>query len=498
LKLRLVFLTVFVIAACGLGYELTAGALASYLLGDSVTQFSTAIGLYLSALGVGSYLSKHVERRVAERFIEIELAVALLGGTLSAALFAAFGAGEWFRPVLYGEILAVGTLVGLEIPLLLRILKDELEFKELVAQVLTVDYIGALAVSLAFPMLLVPKLGLVRAALALGLANAAVALWSTWIFETRLARPGRLRIKSAVVIAVLGLGIVLSDRITSFSEAAIYADEVVYARNTPYQRIVVTQSRAGFQLFLNGALQFSSADEYRYHEALVHPAMTSCREPRRVAILGGGDGLALREVLKETRVESVVLVDIDPAMVELARTFEPLRRLNHAAFDDPRVRVVHDDAMRWLATKPGIFDVVLADFPDPSSFQVGKLYTTTCYERILACLASDGVLAVQATSPLMARRSFWCISATLEHCGLHVRPYHALVPSFGEWGFMLAARQVLEIPRGAPDGLRYLNKDTMESLFRLPEDLAPISAEVNRLSNQVLVHYYEQEWRRWN
>src|SRR5262245_24529162 len=176
MRLRLVFLTVFVIAACGLGYELVAGSLASYLLGDSITQFSTAIGLYLFALGVGAWLSKFVVDGLVRRFVEVELAVALLGGTSAAVLFLAFGQGRWFAPALYGEILAVGTLVGLEIPLLLRILKDEIEFKDLVSHVLTVDYVGALAVSLAFPMLFVPRLGLVRTAMLLGLANAAVAL----------------------------------------------------------------------------------------------------------------------------------------------------------------------------------------------------------------------------------------------------------------------------------------------------------------------------------
>jgi spermidine synthase len=498
MKLRLVFVTVFVIAACGLGYELVAGALASYLLGDSVLRFSTAIGLYLFALGAGAWLSKYLTDRLAERFVDVELAVALAGGTSAAALFLAFGRGLWFEPVLYGLILVVGTLVGLEIPLLLRILKDELEFKDLVSHVLTFDYVGALGVSLAFPLVFVPRLGLVRTSLLLGLANAAVALWSTWILAPRIPRPGPLRARCWLVIAALVAGLGAADRLTSFAEDELFADEVVYARSTPYQRIVVTRNQAGFQLFLNGGLQFSSADEYRYHEALVHPVMASVAEPRRVLVLGGGDGLAVREILRHASVERVTLVDIDPAMTELARSFGPLAELNLRSLADPRVEVVNDDAMRWLEEARGPFDVVVVDFPDPNSFSLGKLYTTRFYQRLQRSLAPDGAIAVQATSPLFARRAYWCVVRTMESAGLSVRPYHAFVPSFGEWGFVLASRRALAVPATAPPGLRYLDDASMASLFVLTPDMGPVDVEVNRLDNQSLVHYYEAEWRKWN
>ncbi len=498
MKIHLVFVTVFVIAAAGLGYELVAGSLASYLLGDSVTQFSTAIGLYLSALGLGSWLSRFIVEDLIRRFIDIELAVALVGGTSAAVLYFAFGSGRCFRPALFVEIVATGTLVGLEIPLLLRILKDEIEFRDLVAKVLTLDYVGALLVSVAFPLVFVPRLGLLRTALVLGLANAGVALWSTTIFGERLRRRMGLRIRCAGVLLLLGTGLVLSERITSLAESEAYADEIVLARNTSYQRIVVTRNAAGFQLFLNGALQFSSADEYRYHEALVHPAMALAAEPRRVLVLGGGDGLAVREILRHPGVERVTLVDIDPEMTGLARTFAPLRELNGAALDDPRVTLVHEDAMRWLGERRGPFDVIVADFPDPASFSLGKLYTTAFYERAGRSLAPDGAMAVQATSPLFARRAFWCVVRTMEAAGFHASPYHAFVPSFGEWGFVLAAWRRFDPPDRVPSGLRHLDAAAMRSLFVLPPDLGPVDVEPNRLNTQSLVHYYEEEWRRWN
>src|SRR4051812_24884734 len=192
----LLFITVLVIATCGLVYELIVGTLASYLLGDSITQFSTVIGVYMFALGIGAWLSRFVERGLAQRFIEVELAVGFCGGVGAAFLFGTFAAGAAFRVALYGSVLVIGTLVGLEIPLLLRIMKGQLLFKDLVSRVLTFDYLGALAASLLFPIVLVPRLGLVRTSLMFGLLNALVGLWSTWLLAPALANPVRLRVKA--------------------------------------------------------------------------------------------------------------------------------------------------------------------------------------------------------------------------------------------------------------------------------------------------------------
>jgi spermidine synthase len=494
----LVYLTVLVIATCGLVYELVAGTLASYVLGDSVTQFSTVIGVYLSALGLGAYLSRFVQRGLARRFVEVELAVALLGGASAPLLFLSFAhLPGFFRVVLYTVVLGVGTLVGLEIPLVLRILREAVEFKELVAKVLTFDYLGALAASLLFPIFLVPRLGLVRTSIVFGLANAAVGLWSTWLFAPLLGAVRGLRVKAAVLVVGLTVAFAFADRLTDLAEEGLYADDVVFARSTPYQRVVLTRSKGQFQLFLNGNLQFSSVDEYRYHEALVHPALAVARRARRVLILGGGDGLAVREVLKDPRVAEVVLVDLDPEMTRLASENPLMVELNAGALRDPRVTIVNQDAFIWLGQGTDLFDVAFADFPDPHNFSLGKLYTSRFYALLRRRLDPDGVVAVQSTSPLMARRSFWCINRTLEAAGFHVRPYHALVPSFGEWGFALAGRKPLEPPRSVPDGLRYLDAPTLASLFVLGPDMAPLDAEVNRLNNQVLVRYYEEEWAKW-
>jgi spermidine synthase len=495
----LVYLTVLVIATCGLIYELVAGTLASYVLGDSVTQFSTVIGVYLSALGLGSWLSSFVQRGLARRFVEIEFAVALLGGASAPLLFLSFAhLPDFFRPVLYATVLAVGTLVGLEIPLVLRILREQVEFKELVAKVLTFDYLGALAASVLFPIFLVPRLGLVRTSLVFGIANAGVGLWSTWIFAPLLGSTRDLRTKGVAVILILTVGVAYADHLTDLAEEGLYTDAVVFAKSTPYQRIVITRTRNHFQLFLNGNLQFSSTDEYRYHEALVHPALALVPDARRVLVLGGGDGLAVREILKHPAVSEIVLVDLDPEMTRLAVENPLFRELNEGSLASPRVHVVNDDALIWLPKAADLFDVAFVDFPDPHNFSLGKLYTTRFYSLLRKRLDPNGAVAVQSTSPLFARRSYWCINRTLEAAGFQVRPYHALVPSFGEWGFALATLRPFDAPTTVLPGLRSLDNPTLAALFVMGPDMAPVEAEVNRLNNQALVRYYEEEWKRWN
>ena len=290
--------SVFVIASCGLIYELIAGTLASYLLGDSVTQFSTVIGTYLFAMGIGSYLSRFIGKGLVAKFIAIELMVGIIGGFSATALFLSFSYAKSLKPLLYFLVIAIGILVGLEIPLLLRILKDRLQFKDLVAQVLTFDYIGALAASLLFPILLAPRLGVVRTALLFGLMNALVAAGTAWLFRHQLSQLRHMLVQCFLAVALLGGGLIYAERLTALAESELYADEIIYAKSSPYQRIVITRWKDDVRLFLNNHLQFSSRDEYRYHEALVHPGLQSLNGARRALVLGGGDGLAVREILK--------------------------------------------------------------------------------------------------------------------------------------------------------------------------------------------------------
>ncbi len=489
----LILVSVFLIATCGLIYELIAGTVSSYLLGDSVMQFSTIIGVYLSAMGVGSYLARYISRGVLHRFVQIQILVGILGGCSASVLFFVFAHGTGFTLVLYSLVFAIGTLVGLEIPLVMRLLKDQLEFKELVSQVLALDYIGALVASLAFPLLLVPHLGLVRTAFLFGLVNVGVALAFLVRFSPTRQASRLLLVQAVLAFLLLAAGVALSERLTTLAEVQMFPDQVLLARSTPYQRLVVTQRTGDVRLYLNNNLQFSSLDEYRYHEALVHPALSGLKEPGKVLILGGGDGLALREVLRYKSVSEVTLVDLDPGMTDLFTRHPLLSQLNEGSLRSPRVRVINADAFIWLRENPGTYDFVLVDFPDPSTFSLGKLYTVSFYGELKRHLAPDGAAAVQCTSPLFARRSYWCILKTMQAAGLQVRPYHVFVPSFGEWGFALIGPT--RPGEHLPTGLRFLNRAALAAMFEFPLDMGALEVEVNRLSNQALVRYYEEEWR---
>jgi spermidine synthase len=494
--------SVFVVAACGLLYELAAGAIASYVLGDSILQFSTIIGTYLFAMGVGSWLSRYIERQLPAQFLRIELLIALVGGMLPAILFLTHAyAPQGFRPLLYGLVMLVGMLVGLEIPLVMRILKRHTQLgaqlKDLVSQVLTFDYLGALAVSIAFPLLLVPQLGLVRTGLLFGLLNAAVALWALWLFRHELRAFKAHLVATLAVIGALLAGFIGADQITTLAEDKFYQDKMIFSATSPYQRIVVTHGKAGHRLYLNGNLQFAQRDEYRYHEALVHPVMAAHGAPKRVAVLGGGDGMAVREVLKYPGVESVTLVELDPNMTRIFSEQPQLAALNDGALQSPKLKIINTDAFKFLENTREVFDVIIVDFPDPSNFSLGKLYSTSFYALLDKALSASGYAVIQSTSPLVARKSFWTVVRTVEEVGLLATPYHAHVPSFGEWGFIVASRRPFKpvIAQDAfPKDLRFLNAQTLPLLFDFPLDMSRVNAEPNRMSNQTLVLTFEEEW----
>ena len=497
---KILILSVFVVASCGLAYELIAGALSSYLLGDSILQFSTVIGCYLFAMGVGAHFSKYVrDEDVLARFVDIELAVGLIGGLSAAILFMTF---SWmaapFRTMLYVMVFLIGAFVGMEVPLVMRALNArDTAFSEIVSKVLTFDYLGALAVSLLFPLVLAPTLGLVRSGFLFGMLNVGVALWTIRVFKAELKNVTGRMLRASAVMFVLVAGFASADKLTYWGEHGLFGDEIVYATTTPYQRLVVTRWKDDLRLYINGNLQFSSRDEYRYHEALVHPVLQPLPWARRVLVLGGGDGLALREILRYPNIQHVTLVDLDPAMTGAFTKREELVKLNHGSFSDKRVSVINADAALWLRDNDDMFDAIIVDFPDPSSFALGKLYSVPFYGMVRKHLAANGLMTVQSTSPFFAPHAYWTIDATLREVGMKTYPYHAYVPSFGEWGFILASPQAQYTPPSTYRlPMRYLNAETTREMFVFPPDMKPLPMEPNRLNTQSLVHEFEQDWRR--
>ncbi|MFT5683759.1 MAG: spermidine synthase [Myxococcota bacterium] len=490
--------SVFVVAVAGLIYELIAGTLSTYLLGSSVTVFSVVIGLFLSAMGLGAYVAQFVTTRLVRTFITAEILLAAVGGTSALTLYASFVAfGGGYKVVLGVVCLTCGALVGLEIPLLIRILEEKIDVRVAVSHVLALDYAGALIASLAFPLFLLPYLGLVRTSALFGLLNLVVAAAAARVLLPDSSTPMR----GAIVGVAAGLIAVLvsGGQATTWLEDQLYTDPVLFSATTPYQRIVVTRWRDDVRLYVEGHLQFSSTDEYRYHESLVHPAMASADRRVDVLILGGGDGLAAREVLRYPEVKRVDLVDLDPEITTLFTEQPLLAGLNDGSLTDPRVHVHNADALKFLEEAPRRWDVIIMDLPDPNDPALSRLYSVAAFSLARQRLADGGALVSQATSPYYAPEAFWCIATTIEAAfavtGAQVHPYHALVPSFGEWGFVLVAP-------GSPGALsddipfRFLTDTTYQAMFDFPVDLQKRPVSVNHLADAILARYYRDGWMR--
>lgn len=490
----LLMFSVFIIAICGLVYELVAGALASYLLGDSVKQFSFIIGVYLFSMGVGSFLAKYIHKDLFDSFVDVEILVGLIGGISSVVLFLVFNLTDHFQWILYLFVFLTGCLVGVEIPLLMNILKDKVVFKDLVSNVFAVDYIGALIASILFPLVLIPQLGIIKTPLFFGLINVSVAIFLSFYFSKDLKRKRFSQFKGIFSFLVLLFLFIFSDKILAYSEEKLYGENVIYTHNSPYQRIALTRNDKEFRLYLNNNLQFSSLDEYRYHEALVHPAMSMAPNIKNVLVLGGGDGFAVREVLKYKEVKDVVLVDLDGEMTDFFKRNETMVQLNQKSLSNPKVEIINQDAYMWIKNCKKKFDVIIVDFPDPSNYSLGKLYSLQFYQELKRVTRPETFISMQTTSPYFAPKSFWSIQKTVNQVFNNATAYHTYVPSFGEWGYCL----VSDIPINNKiyhrlNGLRYYDYN-FNQLSYFSKDMKADNVEINRLDNQILVRYFDEEW----
>ena len=489
-------LVTLMISISGLVYELLEGTVSSYFLGDSIYHFSLVIGIFMSAMGIGAWVSRYIRGDIVKSFIYIQLSLALIGGFSAAILFYAFAVLESYDIFLYIETVAIGVLIGMEIPLIIRILQERYELKMNVSNVLTADYIGALVASILFPVFFLPHLGLIETALFFGAMNAFCALLVWRVFRKRLGMKILYIILSVFIIIFLGWMKVTS--FTSYIQYRLYNDNVIYSQNTPYQNIMITGDRGRIKLFINGALQFDSIDEYRYHESLVYPAMSAALRHDNVLVIGGGDGLALREILKYPDVKNVTLVDIDPAMTKLFSTNRLLRELNHDSFGDKRVQAVHQDAWKFLEKNSRLYDVIIIDLPDPNNPSLSRLYSRKFYTMVLNSLSKGGVSIVQSTSPLFARKAFWCIVHTVEATGADTLPYHTNVPSFGEWGYTLFSNMPLRFDfSGLPKDLKYFSAGQFQMMRYFPKDMSETDTKVNTIFEHPLLKYYVKGWEKW-
>jgi spermidine synthase len=488
-------------AACGIVYELALLTLSTSLNGGGIVATSLIVAGYIAALGAGALLAKPLLGRAAAAFIAVEALLGVIGGLSAATLYVTFafvdepGGSVWVLGV--GTAL-IGGLVGAEVPLLMTLLQrgrvaGAADTGRTLANLNAADYLGALLGGLAWPFVLLPQLGMIRGAAATGVVNlVAAAIVSIFLLRNVI---GVRRLMLALCALALALALLVTllmraNAIETTSRQRLYADPIIAYRHSAYQEIVVTRRGNDLRLYLDGGLQFSTRDEYRYTESLIYPALGD--GARSVLVLGGGDGLAARELLRQNGIAQIVQVELDPAVIELART--TLRGANGGALDNPRVRIVIDDAMNWLRgvgdRPPGGFDAVVVDLPDPDTPTLGRLYSAEFYSLVSRALAPGGLMVVQAGSPFSTPTAFWRTVSTIQAAGYAVTPYHVHVPTFGDWGFALARRgdtaPIPTVARDAPQ-MRYLDQRVLDAATVFSSDNRPRVLEPSTLDNPRVV-----------
>jgi spermidine synthase len=499
---HILLFSIFVAGLCSIIYELLIATTSSYFLGDSITQFSITIGVYMATMGIGSYLSKWVnDESLLTQFISYELLLALVGGSCVPVLYFSYAQGLSFQSISILLTALIGILVGLEIPLLSRLMEKHYKLKANLANVLSIDYFGALIATLIFPLFLLPWLGVFKTSLLFGLANLSIALTLLWYFYEQIPLGQRRFLRAFLIlsfITLMGL-MAFSTKLSNQWNEAVYEDRIVHSQQSPYQQLILTKYRDDIRLYLNGGLQFSSIDEYRYHESLVHPAMARVPHAKSVLILGGGDGLATRELLNYSSIQSVTIVDLDPAVADLAKSNVYLSELNQHAFSDPKVNIIHTDAFVYLSETPKQYDLIIIDLPDPKTISLARLYSRQFYNIVRNRLNRKGVMVTQATSPYFATDAFWSIHNTVSAAGFSaVLPYQVDIPSFGNWGFVLACVNTCSANYDNLPSTRYFTPNIEPLMMSFPIDIQRKESKVSNLDKPHVLYYYLDGWKYWS
>ncbi len=452
---RLIFPAVFVMAGCTILYELLLASVLSYLLGATILYFSLTIGVFLFALGVGALISGRLEKNILQKFITLETALGILGGLAIPFLFLIYAllfdylrvlfsqgmlhfsffaprADLFFQIVSFAAVFAIGALVGIELPIFTRLASSFLALKDSLSKIFFWDYLGALTGSILFPLALLPILGFLRVGFLVGLLNLAAAAVLGWALRGVPEEGAFSRAAKIILIfgaAALISGFIFSSQLESFFIRKIFGGghEVLFNQNSPYQNIILTQRGGKLSLFLNWDAQFESGqEEKRYHETFAHPAMNFLGEKAgRVLVLGGGDGLLLREMVEYPDVKKITLVDIDPLMIRLAKNYPMLAELNKNSMSDPRLEAINDDAFSWLLRREKYaekFDIIFIDFPDPLDDILGRLYSQEFYLLVQRNLKDTGMVVVQAGS--LPSQIHDLVKKTLQGAGFRTLSLH--------------------------------------------------------------------------
>lgn len=499
IKINILSFSVFIAGLCSIIYELLISATATYFLGDGIKQFSILIGVYLFSMGIGAYLSKFFKNKPIDFFIKVEFLLGLLGGISVPLLYFLFVTiSPLSLQILCLVIMfCIGLLTGMEVPLL-TFGHENLDYKDNLSNVLSLDYIGGLIATLLFPFILLPFIGLFYSSLLFGIINILLGLWLNYKLIKKRNAVFYFGIFALLLLSCLAF---YTGSLLKVWDEKIYKSPIVANVQTPYQKIVLTQNKDNndVRLYLNRAIQFSSKDEYRYHELLVHVPLTMHENPKAVLILGGGENLASREVLKHQSISLIDVVDIDSTIFHLAKTNKLLLEINQNASKDSRVNLVVDDAFTYLKENMKQYDIIISDLPDPSNDAIARLYSKQFFMLIKKNLKEDGVFVTQSGEIYFSNMAFSCIKNTVNEVFDHVAVYHTYIPSFGDWGYTIASNKSLNntTHQKLPNDLKYLNEIEYKNAFIFPKDIQIAATKINTIDNPVILNYFLEEWNKW-
>ncbi len=511
---RTLKVALFATGLSGIVAEYILSTLATYFLGDSVKQFTLIVSVMLFSMGLGSRVSQFFKKNLIELFIACELILSVLVCFCSLLTYGIASVSEWIGIVIYTLSILIGLLIGFEIPLVTRINENYEELRFNISSVMEKDYYGSLLGGIFFAFIGLPFIGLTYTPFILGIINFLVGILVLFtlkpLFEGNWQ--SKLKLISLAVLGVIIFGLVAAKPIVMYGEQKRYKDKIVYDEQSRYQKIVMTQYKNDYWLYLNSHLQFSTFDEWLYHEPLVHPVMQFATKSESqskkegkldILILGGGDGCAAREVLKYDNINSITLVDLDPAMTKLGKENPIIKKVNQNSLNNERVKVYNNDAFNFLADSMVFYDVMIVDFPDPKSIEINRLYSLEFYQLCFQHLRPQGIMITQAGSPYYATKAFDCINKTMQAAGFETLPMHNQVLTMGEWGWIIGnktlksdelkkAMQSLQINNVET---KWLNHDAMLQITSFGKNWKnndEEEIEVNTIHNPVLYRYYEQ------
>jgi len=489
-------ISIFLTGFAGIVAEYLLSTLASYLLGDTIFQWVVIISLMLFAMGVGSKFSAFIKDKfLLDVLILVEILISLLVSTSTVIAYLNAPFPTRVPIVIYSLSFSIGFLIGLEIPLAVRINNIFEELKENIASILEKDYLGALPGGILYAYIFLPKLGLTFTPVLVGGINLCIAGLLLWTFSKKISYYIKIIFISSVAGIILYLFMIKP--IFLYSEQKLFRDPIIYKKQTKYQQIVLTKWRDNYFLYLDGHLQLSTIDEKRYHETLVHIPMSIIKKKHKILIIGGGDGFALREVLKY-HVKKVHLVDIDKDIVNFSKTHPVMRKYNNKSFDDKRVKVFFKDGFVFVRNAKDTYDVIIVDMVDPKTPSAARLYSKEFYTFCYNLLSEDGILITQASSIFFAKETFCCILNTLKETGFFVYPLKIEVPSFGEWGFVLGTKKRKDILKMVlkqfdENKTEYLTTPLAVLSFFMEKNFSCKGIQINTLMKPKILDYYENK-----